>query len=140
MIDNDLIQTAILVKSQSITALTASLPSGTASIKEFNWKGVDFQYPCVRIAVEFQGDLDDTNVSCPSQVDFSFYVFSEKPSSKEANQIAGKVVSGFRGLSFSQNGIKFVKVRVLENIPAIAEDDRTWRSQIRCRSVIHASQ
>lgn len=139
MIDNDLIQTAILLKSQSVTALTASLPSGTASIKEFNWKGTDFQYPCVRIAVESQFDLTETNVSCPSQVDFSFYIFSEKQSSKEANQIAGKVVTGFRGLSFSQNSIKFVKVRVLEHIPAIAEDERTWRAQVRCQSVVHAS-
>ncbi len=138
MIDNDLVQTAILLQSQSITPLVSSLPSGTASIKEFNWKGVSFQYPCVRIAVESQIDVAETNVSCPSQVDFSFYVFSEKQSSKEANSIAGKVVTGLRGLSFSQNSIKFVKVRILENIPAISEDELTWRSQVRCQSIVHA--
>ena len=139
MIDNDLVQTAILLQSQSIAPLVSSLPSGTASIKEFNWKGVSFQYPCVRIAVESQIDVAETNVSCPSQVDFSFYVFSEKQSSKEANSIAGKVVAGLRGLSFSQNSIKFVKVRILENIPAISEDELTWRSQVRCQSIIHAT-
>ena len=137
MIDNDLLQAAILAKSQGVTALTSSLPSGTASIKEFNWRGTDFQYPCVRIAVESQFDVSETNISCPSQVDFSFYIFSEKQSSKEANSIAGKVVAGLRGLSFAQNNIKFVKVRILEHIPAIAEDERTWRAQVRCRSIVH---
>jgi len=138
VIDNDLIQAAILAKAQTITALTSSLPSGTASIKEYNWRGVIFQYPCVRLDIESQVDLSETNVSCPAQIDFSFYIYSESQSSREANQIAGKVVTGFRGLSFSQNSIKFVKVRILENIPALVEDERTWRAQVRCQSIVHA--
>lgn len=139
MISNDLVQAAILAKAQAITALTSSLPSGTASIKEFNWRGVIFQYPCIRLDIASQVDLSETNVSCPAQVDFSFYVYSEAQSSREANQIAGKVVTGFRGLSFSQNSIKFVKVRILENIPALVEDERTWRAQVRCQSIVHAA-
>ena len=138
MLDNDLIQGAIVDKAQGFSAITSQLPSGTYSIKEFNWKGVDFQYPCIRVALESQIDLSETNVACPSQIDWSFYIFSEKSSSKEANSISGDVVSAFRGLSFRQNSIKFVKVRVLESIPAVAEDERTWRAQVRCQSIIHS--
>lgn len=137
MISNDLIQAALLAKAQAIAALTASLTSGASGIKHLNYKGTDFSYPCVRIALEGQTDVSGTNTNCPSQVDFSFYVFSEKASSKEADSIAGIIVAAIRGIGFSQNTVKFVKIRILENIPAIAQDERTWRAQIRCQSIVH---
>jgi hypothetical protein len=139
MISNDLIQAALLTKAQSFATITTALPSGADGIKELNYKGSDFAYPCIRIALEGQIDIAGMNTHCPSQVDFSFYVFSEKASSKEANEIAGKVVSAFRGLSFGQSTVKFVKIRIQENIPAIAQDERTWRAQIRCQSIIHTA-
>jgi len=137
MVSNELIHAAILSKAQASVAITSSLPDGTKGIKESGYKGTDFSYPCVRLAIEGQTDILGTNTNCPSQVDFSFYVFSEKASSKEADQIAGKIVTGFRGISFEQDAVKFVKIRILENIPAIAQDERTWRAQIRCQSMIH---
>lgn len=137
MISNDLIQAALLAKAQTIAALTAALTSGAKGIKELDYKGTDFSFPCVRIALEGQTDISGTNTNCPSQVDFSFYVFSEKSSSKESNQIAGIIVTAFRGMSFSQSTVKFVKIRITENIPAIAQDEITWRAQIRCQSIAH---
>ena len=135
MVSNDIIQAALLAKVQSITALTAALADGANGIKQLNYKGTDFGYPCVRLALEGQTEIAE--MSCPSQVDFSFYVFSEKSSSKEADQIAGIIVSAIRGLSFQQGTVKFVKIRIVENIPAIAQDEVTWRSQIRCQSIIN---
>ena len=137
MISNDIIQAALLAKAQAIVALTSSLTSGADGIKQLNYKGADFSYPCVRLALEGQTDISGTNTNCPSQADFSFYVFSEKASSKEADQIAGKIITAIRGLSFSQSSVKFVKIRILENIPAIAQDELTWRAQIRCQSIVH---
>ncbi len=139
MIDNDVVQAAILAQTQSEPTITALLPEGTAGIKELNWKGTDFKYPCIRIGLESQTDLMEVNSSCPSQEDFSFYIFSETASSKEANQIAGKVVSAFRGFAFAKNNVKFVKIRITENIPAIAQDARLWRAQVRCQSIIHST-
>jgi len=136
MISNELIQSALISKANGDTVIVAS-PLVSGSVREFNFQGTDFSYPAVRLQIESQIDVADTNVHCPSQVDFSWYVFSEKASSLEANSIAGRLVSELRGLSFSQNNIKFVKIRVLENIPAIREDERTWRAQVRCQSVVH---
>ena len=135
MISNDVIQAALLAKAQAIATLTSALTDGTKGIKEFNYKGTDFSYPCVRLALERQTELSE--MSCPSQVDFSFYVFSEKSSSKEADQIAGIIVSAIRDISFKQNTVRFTKIRILENIPAIAQDEITWRAQIRCQSIIN---
>jgi hypothetical protein len=138
MLDNDNIQAAILAKAQTLSTLIALLPDGLQGIRELNWKGSDFAYPCVRIELESQTDSTETNVSCPSNIDFSFYIFSETASSKQANSLAGKIVSGLRGIGFAQNNIKFVHIKILESIPAIAQDERTWRAQVRCRSTIHA--
>lgn len=135
MISNELIQAALTAKVNGNSVITASIASGT--IIEYNFQGTDFLYPNARLQIESQNDVADTNVHCPSQVDFSWYIFSERASSKECNQIAGKFVSQLRGLSFAQNSIKFVKIRILENIPAIREDERTWRAQIRCQSIVH---
>ena len=135
MIDNDLIQAALVSKANSTAGIQTSLASGT--IVEYNFQGTDWTYPTARLQIESQIDLISANAHCPSQVDFSWYIFSEKASSKEANNIAGKFITAFRGLSFTQNSIKFVRVMVLENIPAIRQDERTWRAQIRCQSVVH---
>lgn len=138
MLDNDLIQAAILAKAQTLSTLIALLPDGLQGIRELNWKGSDFAYPCVRVSLESQIDSSETNIHCPSNIDFSFYIFSETASSKQANSLAGKIVSGLRGIGFAQNNIKFVQIKILESIPAIAQDERTWRAQVRCRSTIHA--
>lgn len=135
MISNDLVQIALLGKANSTPVIQTSLPSGT--ILEYNWQGTDAVYPMARLLIESQTDLINDVVNCPAVVSFSWYAFSEKGGSREADQLAGKFVQAFRGLSFSFNGIKFVRVRVLENIKAIREDTRTWRAQVRCRSVIH---
>jgi len=132
MISNELIKAAIVAKTQATATIIAALTDGATGIKEFNYRGTDFSYPCIRIHIDSQ-----YGIVCPSGIEFSFYVFSEKASSKEADHIAGIVVSTFQDLSFSQNGIKFVNINILENIPAIAQDELTWRSQIRCRTIIH---
>lgn len=138
MIDNDLIQAALLSKANGNSIITGSFSSfDNKTIAEYNIQIAEFSYPNARLHIESQNDVSESNVHCPSQVDFSWYVFSEKASSKECNQIAGKFVSQFRGLSFAQNSIKFVKIRILENIPAIREDERTWRAQVRCQSIVH---
>lgn len=135
MIDNDLIQAALIANANGNPVITGILPLG--SVLEYNFQGTDTSYPSARLQLESQSDLAELNAQCPSQVDWSWYIFSEKGSSKECNQIASKFVSQFRGSSFSQNNIKFVKIRILENIPAIREDERTWRAQIRCQSIVH---
>lgn len=136
MIDNFSVQEALIAQANSTPAIAASFPSGT--ILEYNFQGTDWVYPAARIQIDTQPDAGEDCGSCPSTVDFSWYIFSEKGSSKEADNLASKFVSGFRTLSFSQNGIKFVRVKILENIKAIRQDSRTWRAQVRCRSIIHS--
>jgi hypothetical protein len=136
MISSELIQAALIAKATSSATLTAA-PLSSGTVLEYNYQGTDWSYPCVRLQLESNNKDIDSLGSCPSVAEFSWYVFSEQGSSKQANQLAGRVVAAFEDLSFTQNGIKFSKIKILENIPAIRQDVRTWRAQVRCRSVIH---
>jgi hypothetical protein len=135
MIDNQLVQAALISKANSSSIVNTHIPSGT--VLEYEFQGTDWVYPNARLKIDTQYDFSEDAVSCPAVVEFSWYVFSEKGTSKEADEIAGDFVLAFRGLSFSVNNIKFVRVKVLENIKAIRQDVRTWRAQVRCRSIIH---
>lgn len=134
MISNDLVKAALIARVDTTPAIQTYFPSGT--ISEYNFQGTDWNYPCARLQLDPQIDAVSGN-KCPSTVEFSWYIFSEKQTSKEADQIAGVFVAVFRDLSFTRNGIKFSGTQILENIPAIKQDVRTWRAQIRCRSIIH---
>lgn len=134
MIPNDQVQTALLAKANSTPNINTSLPSGT--ILEYHWQGTDSNYPNARVQLETQIDVGE---DCPAVVEWSWYIFSEKGTAKEANQIAGKFVESFKGLSFARNNVKFTRCKILETIPAIRQDDRTWRAQVRCRSIVHAA-
>lgn len=134
MISNELVKSALITKVDTTPEIQAYFPSGT--ILEYSFQGTDWTYPCARLQLDPQID-SVSGRSCPSTIEFSWYIFSEKQSSKEADQIAGVFVSVFRDLSFTRNGIKFSGVQILENIPAIKQDVRTWRAQVRCRSLLN---
>jgi hypothetical protein len=134
MIDNDAIQMALIAKANSTPGINTFLPSGT--ILEYNWQGTDASYPMARVQLETQVDVGE---DCPAVVEWSWYIFSEQGSSKQANQIANSFVQSFKGLSFSANNVKFTRCKILENIPAIRQDSRTWRAQVRCRSIVHTA-
>jgi len=137
MIPNDLVKQAIVAYLKASSSLIAQLPDGTKGVREQYWRGTDFSYPNVRVELETQVD-SSPNVDCnPALQDWSVHVFSQKQSSQEADDIAGIIMAYLRGSSFTQNTVKFQKVSVTENIPAIPEDEHTWRSQIRCRSVVY---
>jgi hypothetical protein len=142
MIPNNVVKAAIVAETKLVPNLvsgsaTTSLPDGTQGIRETNWRGDEFHYPNVRISLENQTDATPDSNCTPVFQDWSIYVFSEVHSSYQCDEIAGMIVVYFKGRNFSSNGVKFVRVEILENIPAIQEDPNTWRAQIRCRSIVH---
>ncbi len=137
MIPNDIIKAAIISALKANATLVAQLPDGLLGIREYGWRGNVFQYPNVRVELETQLDLTPDSNCTPINQSWSVYVFSEEHSSQEADEIAGIIATYFKDLSFSGTGVKFSRGEILENIPAIPEDERTWRAQVRCRSIIY---
>jgi hypothetical protein len=137
MIPNDVTKAAVVAKLKANATLVARLPDGSQGIREAGWRGNVFKYPNVRVEMESQIDATPDSNCTPVNQAWSVYVFSESHSSQEADDIAGVIASYFKGLSFSGSGVRFSRVEVLENIPAIPDDERTWRAQVRCRSIIY---
>lgn len=138
MIPNNDVKQAIVTRLRAYSTLVNyPLPDGVQGVREYNWRGTDFQYPNVRVEIESQTDATPEPRCTSSYIDWSTYVFSEHQSSLEADKIAGIVEAYFKDLSFTENNVKFQKIKVLESIPAIPEDEHTWRAQVRCRSIIY---
>jgi len=137
MIPNDVTKAAVVAILKANATLVARLPDGLLGIREYGWRGNDFQYPAVRVEMETQIDLTPASNCTLVDQSWSVYVFSEQHSSQEADDIAGIIAVYFKDLSFSGTGVKFSRAEILENIPAIPDDERTWRAQVRCRSIIY---
>lgn len=137
MISDEIVQAAIISKLKSLTSLTARLGDGVLGIKEFSWQGDTFTYPAVRVDIEENEFYFDDQEKCLLQrVEFSVYIYTEDRSSKVCSEIKGLVANGLIGFTATANNIKFTPIRLVDNVPAIREDDRTWRSQIRLGSKV----
>lgn len=91
MIDNNIIQADIVTKLKANTALINWLTtfSAQAEVRESQFQGTVFVYPNVR--VELGTQVEEGNPPCFSTVPFTVYSYSEKDSSREANELAGYV-------------------------------------------------
>jgi hypothetical protein len=142
MIPNNEIKEALISKGRAIAGLTAPLPTGTLpdglqGVREHSWKGTDYNYPNVRLELETQVPTTNDSNCAVGLANWSWYVFSEMHSSQEADRIAGIILANFRGISFQINNVHFSRIVILENIPAVSQDERTWRAQVRCQSLVY---
>ena len=123
-IRNNTIQAALVTYTKSKATITSVLAAN--EIRENTWKGDDFKYPNVRI------DLTDnvpTKIGCPQSIGVTFQVFSEKPSSLEADDIAGIIVDVLHDKQFQQSNLNFALVAT--NVkPAYEVGVTVWRSDV----------
>ena len=138
MIGDEIIQQAIITKLKSLAPFSSSFGQvAMDEVREFDWQGTTFTYPNVRVDLENNRFYYDEQRMCTLQVaEFSVYIYSEQKSSKECSQIKTSVINSFSG-GFTSNGIRILDPRILENMPALREDSRTWRSQVRFGVKVH---
>ena len=137
MIADQEIQADIISKLKSIVLVTSLLPEGQSGIKELQWQGDEFRYPGVRLDLEDNSYEFDEQERCELQVtEFSVYVFSEEKSSKQCSTVKGLLATALVGLGFTGTYAKYTRLRLVDNIPAIRQDERTWRSQLRFRTFV----
>lgn len=125
------VQVAVIAYSKLQTSLTSLLPTGTVEIRELEWQGEEFQYPNVRISVDFYPPIN----GCQPSAEIYFDVFSEKKSSMEAATIAGVIQNIYHRKPFTLGAVKFFSMIVSE----VSRPERSvygWRSQVRIRSLL----
>lgn len=123
----DEIQMGLVAYLKSKTTITNLLYNDDADmVKEYNWKGTYTHYPCLRVRIM---PPVSTVGNCNGSVfNAGIMIFSEDASSYEANYIAG-IIANIMGRGFYSSGVAFA-VSLTNIIPAIAQDERTWRSEI----------
>lgn len=129
MIRNDQIQRAIMTYLKESTDMLGEL-SDNDEVREDQWQGREFSYPNYRLRLLNQPvplhDCDD------SVIEFQVQARSEESSSQKSDRMAGVAANYLHRKSFTRNDVRVYGVRVEEVIPAIREDDRTWRSEANC--------
>jgi len=98
---------ASLKSKPSITSLL--LIPGSDSVKEEQWQGTSFQYPAVRVAVDFMPSI---NRCGPDDGDITIEVFSAEKTSKQSAHIASVIYQLYHGHPFTSAGIMFNTVIV----------------------------
>jgi len=135
MISDEVIQAGLITRIKTIIALfsgTSVLPDGVNGVRELQYQADDFQYPNIRLDLESNEYVFDEQERCQLQVaEFSLYIFSQERSSKQCSTIKGLLANALVGLGFAGTNVKFTRLRLSSNFPAIREDERTWRSQIK---------
>lgn len=125
MIDNDDIQAGLVAYLQAQTITIVALLDSSGDIKEDQWQGTTFLYPAVR--VDLGPQLPKANCDA-ADVTFSVLCYSENASSKEADELAGTVNTALHRKAFTKSSVRY-SIYSQGLIPAIREDDRTWRSE-----------
>lgn len=139
MFSDELIQADLIAKLKTLTSATSLLGDGVSGIKEAQWQGDTFLYPAVRLDLEDNRYYFDEQARCNlTEIKFSVYVFSEERSSKQCSQIKGLLEAGLTGVGFSGTNARYIELRLVDNVPAIREDERTWRSQLQYQTRVQA--
>jgi hypothetical protein len=141
MIDDEDIQQTLIARLKANAALVALLTSGGASeIREDQWQGRDFSYPCVRIDIVRQVPILKVDPCEWSRVEFIAHSFSEKDSSNECVQVASAIRNslhrkGFAGVGSPSFRFFFCHVTSVEGAKRASE--RVWRSGVVCQSDLY---
>ena len=125
------VQEAIISYSKSQSSLTSLLPTGTVEIRELEWQGEQFQYPNVRVSVDFYPPVN----GCQPSAEIYFDIFSEKKSSMEASTIAGVIQNIYHRKPFTLGNVKFFSMIVTE----VSSPNRgiyAWQSRVKVRSLL----
>lgn len=133
--------TLVTVKQSLINKLkgeitVTSLLANANEMRELEWQGTKFLYPCVRVRVNsFERQTHGPNCNI-FDVDASIYVFAEDASSLKCDIIASEIFTALDLKSFSDpiNGVKFSGIRCIHIGADWAEERGNWLSlvQLKC--------
>lgn len=119
MISPNFVQAAIVAHLQGYGPLVALLPDGAEGIREAEWKGIDFQYPCVRVQRSYLSAFGDGNcASRTSRVQVTITASSKKDSSIVSQQIQGQIVAALDGQRFETSDAMIPFLRPQQVIPS----------------------
>lgn len=102
------LQTALIAKLQADVTLITILPEGVESIREMEWRGTDFEYPCVRVSRVIAIPAG----RCLWSVNWTVAAYSKRDSSISAQNIQGLIVAALDGRQLNTPLLSTTSIRV----------------------------
>lgn len=132
MADNETIWASWITYLKSKTALTNLLTNGGANeIRESQWQGDDFEYPAVRISMDYM----PSSIDCFDSIDVIIEVFSEQKSSKEAAHIAATIYGLLHNQQINDGTTNSWHIHV-EKINKPIRDIYAWKSTLEVNALV----
>jgi hypothetical protein len=119
------VQQALIARLKLNTVLPTISPTYPEEIREREWRGTKFNYPCTRIRVN---TLTPTENCSRQSMTATVYTFSVLPSSLQCNQISDEIKSYFQASSYSISGTQLSGVRAEQIGADWLEEDKAWLS------------
>ncbi len=128
MINNNEIQKQAIARLKADASLLSLLTHGTDEIREDQWQGTTWVYPCIRVQLGTQIPVAGCSQSA---IPITILCYSEDASSIEVNELAWAAHLAVGDKSFKQGTIRFSSWVTTGLMAAIQEGGRTWRAENR---------
>jgi len=121
------VQTDWIASLKSKPTVTTLLINGGANeVRECEWQGDKFQYPNIRVGIDFMPSIEGCG---PDDADVYIEVFSAEKSSKECAHIASTIVPLYHKIPFEINGRRYSTV-VVRKVPKPERSIYAWVTKI----------
>lgn len=131
MISNATVQAGLITYLKSKASVTVLLANTNGvEIREDQWQGNQFYYPAVRVRLDVQ--IPDANCNMATML-IAIQCFSEADSSREADVIASAVNDVLHEKQFTSGDVRYMLYSE-GLVPAIRQDEQTWRSEALFRT------
>jgi len=130
---------ALLQGNAPVMALTAN------DVREDEWQGLDFKYPCVRVAIDMVVPQENGNCrQVKALASFTIQCYDDSSSSRRCAMLSGLIVTAIFGQYISHTllpgyiqagltvGFRSLAIDIRKVLAPYRVEPRVWRSDVIC--------
>jgi len=145
VIEPDLLQAALIAHLRTDAALISTLPELADGVREAQWRGTSFQYPCVRVGRPSLGPYGNGTCSDrDSRATWEISALSKADSSITAQDLQGLVLGALEGRRLATADLRSLPIRPVLLSPVGPADSRlsigtggeAWMGRITFRTIV----
>ena len=139
MIEPEVFQAQLVARLRGDADLIAALPEAAAGVREAEWHGTAFQYPCVRVRRPEMSPHGNGNCSHRiSNATFEVLAVSKRDSSITAQQVQGLIHKALEGVLLETADLRTIPIRTMALAPTgpSPQEADVWLGGVGFRTVV----